>query len=549
MSKKYIYPTRIIDASKNIINEIGLLNERTYLQIGINESGCAIFASGSFIIFDFGKELCGGIRILTYQAEGDCRIRIRFGESVGECCAEIDEKGASNDHSPRDIVEHLVSFSDLEFGQSGFRFVRIDVLCGKLKIKNVVAASLTAETKRLGYFNCNDDRVNKIFDTAAYTLELCQRNGMLWDGIKRDRLVWGGDLHAQMLGALSLFDAGEHVRNSLRFLREQTPLPDFINDLPVYSLWWIAALTDYYTYTGDEVFLRENANYVRELIGLFSSSMDENGNMIFPNVADPYFFDLATYRSPDSKAGVHAVAEYVLCKLESVAEKIGIPETVLSDMRRKLRKDIPDGDRAQIIAMQTLGKKRANYAETEKLKNLTSKDITAFMSYYIFSAMAKSGFCDKALQIMKEYYGAMLDLGSTTFWEEFRMEWAKNSIRLDEVPVKGKKNAHADYGAYCYSGFRKSLCHGWSASPVPFIVKYVLGIDILEAGYKKIRISPNLCGLQWAEGCVPTPYGNIKISIKEEGNGLAVRLIAPREITIEADKNIQSGFVREICEN
>lgn len=548
MSKKYICPTRIIDASKNIVNGNCLLKERTYLQIGINESEYAIFARGSFLILDFGKELCGGVRILTYQAEDNCRIRIRFGESVGECCSEIGENNASNDHSPRDIVGQLVSFSDLEFGQSGFRFVRIDVLCGNPKIKNVMAASLIAETRRLGFFHCNDDRVNQIFDTAAYTLELCQRNGMLWDGIKRDRLVWGGDLHAQMLGTLSLFDAGEHVRNSLRFLREQTPLPGFINDLPVYSLWWIAALVDYYTYTADEGFLQENAGYVKELIGLFSSSIDENGDMIFPDVADPYFFDLDTYRSPDSKAGVYAVAEYVFCKLEGMAEKIGVSGTVLSDIKRKFCQNIPNGDRAQIIAMQTLGKKQVIEAETEKLRNLTSKDITAFMSYYIFSAMAKSGFCEKAFRIMKEYYGAMLDLGSTTFWEEFRTEWAEGSIRLDEVPVKGKKNAHADYGAYCYSGLRKSLCHGWSASPVPFIVKYVLGINILEAGYKKLYISPDLCGLQWAEGCVPTPYGSIKISIKRVENGLAVHLIAPREISIETDKNIKEGFIRETCE-
>ena len=170
------------------------------------------------------------------------------------------------------------------------------------------------------------------------------------------------------------------------------------------------------------------------------------------------------------------------------------------------------------------------------------------MSYYIFSAMAKSGFCEKAFRIMKEYYGTMLSLGSTTFWEEFRTKWAENSIRLDEVPVKGKKNAHADYGAYCYSGLRKSLCHGWSASPVPFIVKYVLGIQILDPGYKKIRISPDLCGLRWVEGCIPTPYGSMKIFIRREENGLEVRLIAPREISVEPDQNIKERFIREICE-
>ena len=76
--------------NRSLMSEL-LVKERTYLQIGINESEYAVFASGSFIILDFGKELCGGVRILTYQAEDNCRIRIRFGESVGECCAEIDD--------------------------------------------------------------------------------------------------------------------------------------------------------------------------------------------------------------------------------------------------------------------------------------------------------------------------------------------------------------------------------------------------------------------------------------------------------------------------
>ena len=34
---------------------------------------------------------------------------------------------------------------------------------------------------------------------------------------------------------------------------------------------------------------------------------------------------------------------------------------------------------------------------------------------------------------------------------------------------------HGDNGAHCYSGFRHSLCHGWSAGPVPFLAEAVLG--------------------------------------------------------------------------
>ena len=63
-------------------------------------------------------------------------MRIRFGESVTECCSELGgEKNATNDHSLRDFKTNLVKFSDMTFGNTGFRFVRIDFY-GEVKIKN-----------------------------------------------------------------------------------------------------------------------------------------------------------------------------------------------------------------------------------------------------------------------------------------------------------------------------------------------------------------------------------------------------------------------------
>ena len=76
--------------------------------------------------------------------------------------------------------------------------------------------------------------------------------------------------------------------------------------------------------------------------------------------------------------------------------------------------------------------------------------------------------------MMKEYYGAMLDKGATTFWEDFDIEWAENSCRIDELPKDGEKDIHGDFGAFCYKGFRHSLCHGWSAGATDLIKRYIL---------------------------------------------------------------------------
>lgn len=115
---------------------------------------------------------------------------MRFGESVSETCAELGEKNATNDHSLRDFYVELKDYSDKTFGQTGFRFLRIDFpQDGGIYIKSIVAASDADERAVEGSFSCSDETLNNIWNTAANTLRLCLHNGYLWDGIKRDRLV------------------------------------------------------------------------------------------------------------------------------------------------------------------------------------------------------------------------------------------------------------------------------------------------------------------------------------------------------------------------
>ena len=141
------------------------------------------------------------------------------------------------------------------------------------------------------------------------------------------------------------------------------------------------------------------------------------------------------------------------------------------------------------------------------------------------------GDCD----CVREYWGAMLDLGATTFWEDFDINWAKNCSKLDEIlPEDSQKtDIHGDFGGYCYEGYRHSLCHGWASGPAPFLMEYVLGVKPLEEGCKKVLISPSLGNLEYAKGTVPTPYGLIKISLKRETDGsVKTEFSAPAEIEV-----------------
>jgi alpha-L-rhamnosidase len=95
---------------------------------------------------------------------------------------------------------------------------------------------------------------------------------------------------------------------------------------------------------------------------------------------------------------------------------------------------------------------------------------------------------------MKDYWGGMLREGATTFWEKYN-------------PADKGTQHLAMYGR----PYGKSLCHAWGASPIYLLGKYYLGIQPVKAGYSEFAITPNLGGLTWMEGTVPTPHGSIHL--------------------------------------
>ena len=121
----------------------------------------------------------------------------------------------------------------------------------------------------------------------------------------------------------------------------------------------------------------------------------------------------------------------------------------------------------------------------------------------------------------------MLDFGATSFWEDFNLAWTKNASRIDELPVPGKADLHADFGAYCYRGLRHSLSHGWSCGPAPFLSGRVLGVTFPAPG--KVRFASDPGDLEFASGTVPTPFGPIRVEV---GKGKKAEIELPQELQL-----------------
>ncbi len=530
LSRNYIPAVKILwksdETNTYIINEKKLLEAGNGQADLVGSSLCTIKGGGtnnSALLFDFGKEIHGGIQLVTgmFSGKNPIKVKLTFGESVSEAMSTAFDTTATNDHAMRDFEIFLPWLGSIEVGNTGFRFLKIELLDTdrELKLKELRAISIQRDIPYLGSFKSNDERLNKIWQTGAYTVHLNMQE-YLWDGIKRDRLVWVGDLHPEVMTINAVFGYNEVVPKSLDLIRDITPADEWMNGISSYSMWWIIIHKEWYYSHGDLDYLKEQKDYLGELLKKFCSMVDQEGH---EHLDGNRFLDWPS--STDSKAvdaGYHALLKMTLDAGAELCGILGESETAdLCRSKSELMGEIliDPADSKQAAALLTLSNSIQAETGNAIIESDGAKHFSTFYGYYMLQAMAKAENYTGAMDMIRTYWGGMLDLGASTFWEDFNIDWLKNAGRIDELPKDGKVDVHSTYGDYCYVGLRHSYCHGWASGPTAWLSENVLGIKILAPGCKKIAIEPNLGDLEWVEGTYPTPNGLIKVRHEKLKNG------------------------------
>ena len=547
--RSYVAPTRVVWTSTNagaygnrskVENAEGLL-EAKYGQVPqklwLKPSGCTLTNKGdpAGVLLDFGRELHGGLQIGNSEFSHGSKVRIRFGESVGEAMSDVGEKGATNDHAVRDGVYELPHLGMLEIGNTGFRFVRIDLLTpGKVTLEYVRAISLMRAMPRLGGFKSSDPRLNQVWETAVRTVHLCCQD-YLWDGIKRDRLVWMGDTHPETRSILSVFGAASVLPESLDYAAATTP-PEtaWMNGMANYTLWFLRNTHDWYFFTGDAEYLKTRRDYLKKTIGhVLAETFGPKSAYMTRG-----FLDWPTqHNKPAVDAGTRGLVAVALDNSATMMDVVG--ETALAARCReaaaKVRAERPDPHGAKAAAaLLALGGLREPREMFDQVLGQNGHDgVSTFYGYYMLEAMSAAGENQRALDTVRDYWGAMLDMGATSFWEDFSVAWTNNATRLDEMPVVGKKDIHGDFGEFCYPGYRHSFCHGWSSGPAAWCINHVLGLEALDVGGRTVRVKPFLGDLAWAEGALPTAQGVVRVRHERRPDGtIDTKIDAPKGVKI-----------------
>lgn len=550
LSRQFISPLRIVwkyDGGGKLIKdeEVLLRPGNSQSEMGLSEY-CLMTSTENetaSILLDYGKELHGGLQLVMGSStrREPSLVRIRFGESVGECNSQTinyDWKVgySTDDHAKRDIIMEIPRDGLIEIGNSGFRFVRIDLLQKNttIRLKEARAILRYRDIPYLGSFKSNDERLNQIWETGAYTVHLNMQE-YLWDGIKRDRLVWLGDMHPEVSTIMSVFGKNEVVTKSLDLACKQYPLPGWMNGMSAYSLWYLIIHHDWYMHYGDKAYLNQHKAYILGLIDQVTAKIDEKGK---ETLSPHRFLDWPSSPNVEGvESGYRALIVWALRDAEKLCEILNEPTYAQKAKAggERMKRYIKDHNELKQAAslMAIAGLLDPKKACDDVVSVGGPKGFSTFYGYYMLQAQAMAGEYEEALDVIRQYWGGMLDMGATTFWEDFDLEWKNNAARLDEITPEGKKDIHGDFGAYCYPGFRHSFCHGWASGPTAWMTEHVLGIKVMEPGCKVIKVSPNLGDLLWAEGTFPTPYGVLKVKHTKAANGkINSQIQAPKGVKI-----------------
>lgn len=477
------------------------------------QSAVNVTKNGQAQLVDFGKETFGFIKLHGIKGKGN--ITLYYGESKEEA---LSEKGA--------VTLDRLSFQNSAKKDSvmplskAFRYVNV-LADETIQVDSVSMLFEYAARRENNFFKCSDEEINKIYDVAKYTFRLNAREFFI-DGIKRDRWVWSGDAYQSYLMNYYLDFDNETVKRTLLALRGKDPVTGHINTIMDYTFYWFLGIYDYYLYTGDKTFITQFYPRMQSLMEYCLGRRNKDGLMEgLPG--DWIFIDWADKLS---KKGEVSFEQLLLCRsLETMALCAGIAKDsagevkyrqVSADLKKKLFEIYWNDSKQALVHSRVDGKQTENvtryanmfsiffdyFNETQKqavkksvlLNDNIQKITTPYMRFYELEALCAMGEQDYVLKEMKDYWGGMLKLGATSFWEEYN-------------PSKKGAEHLAMYGRE----FGKSLCHAWGASPVYLLGKYYMGIKPTSPGYATYLVEPNLGGLEWMEGRVSTPGGDIGI--------------------------------------
>ena len=446
---------------------------------------------GDAFIVDFGEHLAGYLSFLLHPtgsvADSPVRLRLTFGEVPTDVADPLyPYRGWV---SAAWLPDEVITIDDLPSSfraprRHAFRYVKIEVLAASrrfgLRFEHVTAHAVTsAPSEPQPLPETYPEWIRQVDLVSQATLRDCLQT-VFEDGPRRDRRLWVGDLRLQALANYATFGANDVVKRCLYLFAGlprsdglvngcvyERPVPTYADTTTLdYAALFCVTLQEYVAATGDIDCGRDLWPVARRQVDCLLARLDDS--LLFHDTGETWcFIDWAF--GLDKSGATHAVIVFAMRRMVALAQTLGTADQVahypalIDKMAAAAREQLFDASRGvytsgpdqQVSCATQAWMVLAGIPESQEvaqaaLRNALAdpkaiRPITPYLYHYLAEAMLACGMDGEALQLVRGYWGAMLDAGADTFWEAFDP---------DEPLASPYGDIHAN-----------SYCHAWSCSP------------------------------------------------------------------------------------
>jgi hypothetical protein len=520
--------------------------------------------SPATVVLDFGKEVGGTpfANVSAWRPAGSgSSVTLRVATSEALPFLTANSAGVYNNDNGSPITFSVNGARTYTGGlRGGFRFAAIQLTSpGTVTLTGagVTFRAYRATPDRYqGWFLSSDDQLNRMWYAGAYTTQMdmvpagvasCFTVPVIFDGAKRDRAIWSGDLLitnpvAQLsLGANSVAYVKGSITSIFNLQTSNGRLTSAVGfrgcgafDYAVtYSAYSAIIAIQYYRYTNDTAFITGLRTKLEAAVAYHATRLNANGLVV---TNDPDYWQT-------SQSG--EVTEYSLAYYELLQNMIWMEGRVGTAARVTEYTNKANALKAAINA-RLWNAPAGLYQHTNSRPNVFPLDanmnairlgvapadrVPGILSYFrarwqahgsqisqpapsmadpyghtieplnnTWEVMARFGSGDTAgaLELMRRLWGIQVDPNSGyytgTFWE---------FVNSNGLPSRGFD----------------SLAHAWGAGPTQLLTENVLGATAVNPGYAIWQVKPQAGTLSWAQGQVPTASGALVVKWARDAAG------------------------------
>jgi alpha-L-rhamnosidase len=426
------------------------------------------------------------------------------------------------------------------FGRhTSFQELKITGYAGKLRADDVHGVWAYSDADVAGQFRCSSSLLNSIYKMCERSARQNIQQGIISVDANREQSPWLAD--SWNIGNVLLYNhrgttmIDKVVRD---YAAEQKPDGGFNDCSPAavfqcaeWSMYWPMLLWQQYLFSGDETLLRQMAPHLENFLKWIKLSQDPATMLLNPKTA----------RISDYAGGIMPSGGYNVATACQYCENLRIASHVFSllgkgdqgsacaseaeEVKAGINAHLFNGefylartDRKEMFPLAQAWPLRFDIAPPEMRSRLISTISNAgkpILGGYggdaFYSGMLHAGGGEFVVSDL-ERYRPMLD-GNKANWEQFN--------------PGGEVN------------------HAWTSYPGYLFLKYICGIQPTTGGFATFDLRPEMGGLTFAEGEVPTVKGPITTRWEKiQGGGfiLSIHVPANTRATVYLPKPTQGEF-------